>query len=58
LFYTVSAGVQYAFNANFSASLAYAYDFGRNGQDGLTAAAVQPREFDHQLVTLGAIFKF
>jgi opacity protein-like surface antigen len=58
LFYTVSAGVQYAFNANFSANLAYAYDFGRNAQDGLTAATVQPREFDHQLVTLGATFKF
>jgi hypothetical protein len=58
LFYTLSAGVQYAFNANFSANLAYAYDFGRNGQDGLTTAAVQPREFDHQLVTLGVVFKF
>jgi opacity protein-like surface antigen len=58
LFYTVSAGVQYAFNANFSANLAYAYDFGRNAQDGLTAATVQPREFDHQLVTLGVAFKF
>jgi opacity protein-like surface antigen len=50
--------LQYAFNANFSANLAYAYDFGRNAQDGLTAATVQPREFDHQLVTLGVAFKF
>jgi hypothetical protein len=58
LFYTVSAGVQYAFNANFSANLAYAYDLGRNGQDGLSAAAVTPREFDHQLVSLGLAFKF
>ena len=58
LFYTVSAGVQYAFNANFSANLAYAYDLGRNGQDGLSAATVAPREFDHQLVTLGLAFKF
>jgi len=58
LFYTVAAGVQYAFNANFSANLAYAYDLGRNGQDGLAAATVAPREFDHQLVTLGVAFKF
>jgi len=58
LFYTASAGVQYAFTANFSANLAYAYDLGRNGQDGLAAASVAPREFDHQLVTLGVAFKF
>jgi opacity protein-like surface antigen len=58
LFYTVSAGAQYAFTANFSANLAYSYDLGRNGKDGLSTAAVAPREFDHQLVTLGAAFKF
>jgi opacity protein-like surface antigen len=58
LFYTVSAGVQYAFTVNFSANLAYAYDLGRNAQDNLTAATVAPREFDHQLITLGAAYKF
>jgi hypothetical protein len=58
LLYTLSAGVQYAFNANFSASLAYSYDLGRNGEDGLSDVAVQAREFNHQLITLGATFKF
>jgi hypothetical protein len=58
LFYTLSAGVQYAFNANFSASLTYSYDLGRNGEDGLSDAAVQAREFNHQLISLGATFKF
>jgi hypothetical protein len=58
LFYTLSAGVQYAFNANLSASLAYSYDLGRNGEDGLTAEAQQQREFNHQLISLGVAFKF
>jgi hypothetical protein len=58
LYYTVSAGLQYSFNANFSANLAYSYDLARNAQDGLTAANVAPREFDHQLISLGVSFKY
>jgi hypothetical protein len=58
--YTVSAGLQYAFNANFSANVAYSYDFGVNEQDGLPAGAAgyQPRSFNHQLASLGVVFKF
>ena len=58
LYYTVSAGLQYSFNANFSANLAYSYDLARNGQPGLAADAVAPREFDHQLISLGVSFKY
>jgi hypothetical protein len=58
LYYTVSAGLQYSFNANFSANVAYTYDLARNGQDGLSAATVAPREFDHQLISLGVSFKY
>jgi hypothetical protein len=58
--YTALVGLRYAFNANFSANLAYSYDFGVNEQGGLPggAAGYQPRSFDHQLVSLGATFKF
>jgi hypothetical protein len=58
LFYTASAGLQYSFNPNFSANLAYSYDLARNGQPGLAADAVPPREFDHQLISLGVSFKY
>jgi len=58
LFYTLSAGVQYAFTANFSANLAYSYDLGRNGEDGLSAAVVAPRQFNRALVSAGVAFKF
>jgi opacity protein-like surface antigen len=57
--YTVSAGVSYAFTKHFSASLAYAYDFGRNLQDNLAANLfANYREFDHQTVSLAAQYKF
>jgi hypothetical protein len=58
--YTASIGLQYAFNAHFSTSLGYSYDFGVDEQDNLPAGAAgyQPRSFGHQLVSLGAIFKF
>lgn len=54
--YTVSAGLGYALNAHASVNLAYALDLGRNAQDGI----VNPdtRDFDHQLVSLAALFKF
>jgi opacity protein-like surface antigen len=58
--YTVSGGLQYAFNANVSANLAYSYDLGVNEQDGLPggAAGYQPRSFKHQLASFGVAFKF
>ena len=54
--YTVSATLGYAFNAHASLNLAYALDLGRNAQDGI----VNPdtRDYDHQLVSLAALFKF
>ena len=54
--YTVSAVLGYAFNTHASVNLAYALDLGRNAQDGI----VNPdtRDYDHQLVSLAALFKF
>ena len=54
--YTVSAGVNYTFNTHISANLAYSRDMGRNTQDGVVNQ--QTREYDRDLVSLGAILKF
>jgi hypothetical protein len=54
--YTASAGLGYAVNSHFSVNATYAYDWGRNDEDGI--ANPQNREFDHQLVSLGAQLKF
>jgi len=54
--YTVSAGLRYAFTSNLSAEVTYALNLGRNAQDGVTNP--QYREFDENLVSLGAVFKF
>jgi len=59
--YTVSTGVQYAFNPHFSANLSYAYDLGVNAQGGLNGPdswTYNHRTFDRQLVSLGATIKF
>jgi hypothetical protein len=59
--YTVSAGVQYAFNPHFSATCSYSYDLGVNEQGGLSGPSswtYDHRSFDHQLVSLGATIKF
>jgi opacity protein-like surface antigen len=56
--YTVSAGVQYAFNANVSANLTYSYDLGRNAEDGLSDTVEQQRQYDRQIITIGAQVKF
>jgi hypothetical protein len=55
--YSLSAGVSYAFTSHLSASLGYACDFGRNEMDFVGPLAGY-REFDHQLVSLAAQFKF
>ena len=54
--YTVSTALGYAFNTHISVSLAYALDLGRNAQDGIPNP--QTRDFDRQLVSLAALFKF
>jgi opacity protein-like surface antigen len=54
--YTLTAGCRYAFTPNLSAELTYALNLGRNVQDGVTNP--QYREFDENLVSLGAVFKF
>ena len=54
--YSFSAGLGYAFTSHASASLTYSRDLGRNAQDALANAQI--REFDRDLVSLGALFKF
>jgi hypothetical protein len=54
--YTLSAGLGYAVNANLSLNAAYSLDLGRNAQDNITNP--QTREYDHQLLSLGAKYGF
>lgn len=57
--FTGSAGVTYAFTSHLSASLAYAFDLGRSQQDVLAAGQTETyREFDRNLISLGATLKF
>ena len=56
--YTLSAGLQYAFNENVSANLTYSYDMGRNAEDGLTPTVEQQRQYDRQIISIGALIKF
>ena len=51
-----SAGFSYAFNSNASINAGYSYEFGRNFQPGVVNEWT--REFDRNLVTIGATFKF
>lgn len=53
---TFSGGLAYAFNPYASVNIAYAFDAGRNLQKGI--ANDSTREFEHNLVTVGANFKF
>ena len=56
---TFSGGLSYAFNRNFSVSLGYANDFGRNNAKDLPAALQRDyRNFEHQTVFLAAAYKF
>jgi hypothetical protein len=54
--YTVTAGLGYAVNAHFSLNANCAFDWGRNDENGVLDEA--NREFDHQLFSLGAQWKF
>ena len=56
---TFTGGLSYAFNRNFSVSLGYANDFGRNSAKDLPAALQRDyRNFEHQTVFLAAGYKF
>ena len=54
--YTATVGLGYAINANFSLNAACIHGWSRNDEDGITNP--QNREFDHQLISLGAQCKF
>ena len=58
--YSLNAGCGYALTAHLTATMSYAIDLGRNAQAGLAALGVNPqsREYDHQLVAIGAQYKF
>jgi hypothetical protein len=54
--YTASAGLGYMINSHLSVNATYAFDWGRNGEDDI--AEPENREFNHQLISLGAQCKF
>jgi len=64
--YAVSAGVIYAFTSHLSANLSYNYDLGKNNLSSaeLTSAKSVPatsdeyRDYEHQVVSLGLLYKF
>ncbi len=56
--YTVATGLAYSFTSNLSASATYSIDFGRNQQDGISSTAEKQREFQRQLIGIGASLKF
>ena len=55
--YTLSAAASYAFTKQFSTSLAYTYDLGVNQQDNV-GALEEYRNFNHQLISVSALYKF
>jgi hypothetical protein len=61
--YSITAGASYAFTPHFSVSVNYAYDLGRNLLDSYVSApsvasSAPYREFDHQTISLAALYKF
>jgi hypothetical protein len=54
--YTFTVGAAYSVTPNLVVSGTYGVDLGRNAQDRITNP--QTREFTHQVVSLGATFKF
>jgi hypothetical protein len=54
--YTVNAGVNYNFNSHLSANIAYSLNLGRNAENGVADPAT--REYNQNLVTVGALLKF
>jgi len=58
--FTLSAGLHYDFNANWSADIAYEYDRGLNGYDPLAISQVpdNKRQFVRNLVSVGAQWKY
>ncbi len=60
--HATSCRLGYAFTAYFSATVAYACELGWNGEDGLghlsPAVDSARREFDHHVVSAGAVYKY
>ena len=57
--YTISPALTYAFTPQLSANLSYTYDAGNNELSNLPAAnQAAYRNFIHQVVSLGLIYKF
>ena len=54
--YAASARLGYSFNAHISANLAYEFDAGHNGLDGVENPST--RAFDRNLISLGMLVKF
>jgi hypothetical protein len=54
--YVASARLGYSFNAHISANLAYEFDAGHNGLDGVENPST--RAFDRNLISLGMLVKF
>lgn len=54
--YTATAGLGYAINSHWNINAGWTFDWGRNDQDGIVNPA--NREFNHQIISLGAQCKF
>jgi len=54
--YSATTGLSYAYSEHLNFNLAYASDWGRNDLAGIVNP--QTREFDHQLISLAAKWKF
>jgi len=54
--YIASSNLSYAFNAHVGVNLAFEFDAGRNGLDGV--ANPSTRSFDRNLIFLGLLVKF
>jgi hypothetical protein len=55
--YSIAPGLSYAVTRNFSVTASGSIDLGRNAQDNAPGGA-QYREFDHNLASLAATYKF
>jgi hypothetical protein len=56
--YLVTAGIGYAFNSHLSASLCYTLELGRNDYGGVVNPSPSTREYQRDMITLGALVKF
>jgi hypothetical protein len=58
--YSIAPGLTYAVTSNLSVTASGSIDFARNAQDNLSPATggASQREFDHNLASVGATYKF